>query len=151
MRGLGDLARSFWFDLPHTLRISQVNFDLAVLVQMHGNRVNERNIHIPRRGDACAKWVLGSILRRPESFHGIRRNAPSFASHWPAPWDARNHKTNTNVAYTYDTYTLFYYLVSLLISSFWTSCGLRCRHYSPPVRTCLKFLSGRSLHAQCDS
>ena len=28
----------------------------------------------------------------------------------------------------------YFFSVSLLLSSFWTSCGLRCRPFSPPVR-----------------
>ena len=36
----------------------------------------------------------------------------------------------------YNIYLVLYtrYIVSLLLSSFWTSCGLRCHLFSPPVR-----------------
>ena len=33
-----------------------------------------------------------------------------------------------------------FFLLSILLSSFWASCGLRCRPFSPPG-TCLQFLS----------
>ena len=46
-------------------------------------------------------------------------------------------------------YLFIYFFVSLLLSSFWTSCGLRCRPF-PPVRA-FSFIAHKVQHSRCSS